>query len=357
MLPLSIKEKNKHSYTTVPLDIIDKLFKKKHDRDLDPPVSWRDSALRIREFRRHARCKQHEIVALEEKRDQQRTQLAAEAEPIVHAELEHELQQQELLELQDAAVDIVDGMWERGEMREQQELEELALPIVRDYEQALPCSGIFLKEIIEARRKTETAALTKGFLNLIGNAIGNLGHSISHNLPQIWPDDLAVRGFVLTSVDSNVAQWFCEKVMDETAQMDFESNYLFRHPECTFVRIIDRSTCYACYKSINSLIRRCVSEAGLRDGTIDLRKTPNVRLVMSPGLSLKKMSATSKDLRNAQKQLSRQEQTAADYIQRFGQQVQLRDRKMHVDLFSDDIEELGKKFLDKELIPDDHMAR
>ena len=68
MLPLSIKEKNKHSYTTVPLDIIDKLFKKKHDRDLDPPVSWRDSALRIREFRRHARCKQHEIVVLEEKR-------------------------------------------------------------------------------------------------------------------------------------------------------------------------------------------------------------------------------------------------------------------------------------------------
>jgi hypothetical protein len=81
--------------------------------------------------------------------------------------------------------------------------------------------------------------------------------------------------------------------------MDFKSNYLFRHPECTFVRISDRSTCTACYKSSTPslIIRRCESEAGLWDGTIHLRKTPNARLAMSLGLSLEKMSATSKELR------------------------------------------------------------
>jgi hypothetical protein len=47
---------------------------------------------------------------------------------------------------------------------------------------------------------------------------------------------------------------------------------------------------------------------------------------MSPGLALKKMTATSKDLRNARKQLTRQEQTAADYMQKFGQQVQLHNQ-------------------------------
>jgi hypothetical protein len=41
MITLSIKEKKQCSYKTVPLDIIDQLFKKKNDRDLDPPVRWR----------------------------------------------------------------------------------------------------------------------------------------------------------------------------------------------------------------------------------------------------------------------------------------------------------------------------
>ena len=40
MLALSIKEKKTHSYKTVPLDVIDQLFKKMYDRNLDPPVSW-----------------------------------------------------------------------------------------------------------------------------------------------------------------------------------------------------------------------------------------------------------------------------------------------------------------------------
>jgi hypothetical protein len=136
--------------------------------------------MRIREFRRHRRDKQQQIVAFEEKTfaleeesNRQLAQLVAEAEPIVR-----KLEQR---------------------MREQQELEEVALPIVLEYEQPLPCTGILLKEMmIKTTRKKETdAALTKGFLNLVGNAIGKLGHSISHNLPPIWPnDDQAVRGFV-----------------------------------------------------------------------------------------------------------------------------------------------------------------
>jgi hypothetical protein len=61
MLALSNKEKQDYSYKLVPLmSIIDELFKKKHDKDPDPPVSWRDSAMRIREFRRHRRDKQQQ---------------------------------------------------------------------------------------------------------------------------------------------------------------------------------------------------------------------------------------------------------------------------------------------------------
>jgi hypothetical protein len=41
MLTLSIKEKKLCSYKTVPLNIIDQPFKKKNDRDLDPPVRER----------------------------------------------------------------------------------------------------------------------------------------------------------------------------------------------------------------------------------------------------------------------------------------------------------------------------
>jgi hypothetical protein len=345
MLTLSNKEKKQYSYKTVPLDIIDQLFRKKNDRDLDPPVSWRDSAVRIREFRRHGKYKQRDIVALEEKRGRERKQ-----QELLEMQ---ERKQQELLEMQDAADYLL-------EMIEQQELEEQALPIVLDYEETLPCSGILLNDIIKARRKPETAAaLTNGFRHLVGNAIGNLGYFISHDLPQIWPDALAVRGFVLASVYSNVVQWVCEEtVMGVTAQLDYyESAYLLRHPECTFVRTRGQSTCTACCKSTPSLIRRCESEASLRDGTIDLRKTPNARLVMSPGLSLKKLSTTSKELHNAQKQLIRHKQLADDYLNMFGQQVELRDRLMNYDLFSSDVEELGKRYLDKELIPEDHMAR
>jgi hypothetical protein len=39
MLTLSIKEKKQCSYKTVPLDVIDQLFQKKNDGDLDPPAS------------------------------------------------------------------------------------------------------------------------------------------------------------------------------------------------------------------------------------------------------------------------------------------------------------------------------
>jgi hypothetical protein len=71
-------------------------------------------------------------------------------------------------------------------------------PLVEVYELELPGSG-------------DIFWLSKGVLNLMGNSIGNLGHSISHrhDLSKIWPNDLAVRGFVLTSIDrsSNVVHW------------------------------------------------------------------------------------------------------------------------------------------------------
>jgi hypothetical protein len=68
-------------------------------------------------------------------------------------------------------------------MREDQELVEQAVAVVEEHEQGFPCSGIIPNKIIETRRKAGTERPTKGFLNLIGNSIGNLGCSISHDLP------------------------------------------------------------------------------------------------------------------------------------------------------------------------------
>jgi hypothetical protein len=52
----------------------------------------------------------------------------------------------------------------------------------------IECKGIGLQDIIqhitdEDRQKT----LTFGYQKLIGNSIGSLGHTISHNRHRIWP--------------------------------------------------------------------------------------------------------------------------------------------------------------------------
>jgi hypothetical protein len=44
---------------------------------------------------------------------------------------------------------------------------------------------------------------------------------------------------------------------------------------------------------------------------------------MSPGLSLQKLSATSKQIVSSKQKLGRSEQQAADYLQKFGKQVKL----------------------------------
>jgi hypothetical protein len=69
-------------------------------------------------------------VSLEEERlreiNQQLPQLMAKAGFIVR-----EIEQEELLQPQDAAADIVDNMWKKGMMREHQELAEHAVPVVQ----------------------------------------------------------------------------------------------------------------------------------------------------------------------------------------------------------------------------------